>query len=115
MRVSLTVLAVAAAGLIAAACATEDASDRNERIVLAMIEAVNERDFDALDSLVAADMRRHSAATPDVKVESLELPTSVFILCVVHYSFPKKSRTHRSVVYICPIRFFARKCTFSPE
>jgi len=68
----LTVLAVAAAGLVAAACATDDASDRNERIVLAMIEAVNERDFDALDAVVATGMRRHSAATPDVKVESLD-------------------------------------------
>ena len=72
MRMSLTVLAVAAAGFVAAACASDDASDRNERIVLAMIETINERDFDALDSLVAADVRRHSAATPDVKVESLD-------------------------------------------
>lgn len=72
MRMFLTVLAVAAAGLVAAACATEDASDRNERIVLAMIEAVNERDFDALDTLIAVDVRRHSAATPGVTVESLE-------------------------------------------
>jgi predicted ester cyclase len=40
-------------------------------IVLAMIDAVNERDFDALDLYVAADVRRHSAATPGVTVESL--------------------------------------------
>jgi len=37
-----------------------------------MMNAVNERDFDALDSYVAADVRRHSAATPGITVESLE-------------------------------------------
>lgn len=44
----------------------------NEAIVLAMIEAVNARDLDALDTLVAASVQRHSAATPDVVVRSLD-------------------------------------------
>jgi len=42
-----------------------------EKIVIRMIEAVNERDFDALDELIAPDVVRHCAATPDVEVRSL--------------------------------------------
>jgi len=42
------------------------------RIVTRMIEAVNGRDFDALDELIAADVVRHCAATPGVEVRSLE-------------------------------------------
>ena len=41
-------------------------------VVLRMIEAVNQRDFDALDAVMAPNVRRHCAATPDVKVENLE-------------------------------------------
>ncbi len=44
----------------------------NEAVVLAMIEAVNGRDFDALDTLIAADVTRRSGATPDVTVASLD-------------------------------------------
>lgn len=40
-------------------------------IVLSMIKAVNERDFDSLDLYVAENVQRHSAATPGVVVESL--------------------------------------------
>ena len=42
------------------------------KTVTRMIEAVNGRDFDALDELIAADVVRHCAATPDVEVRSLE-------------------------------------------
>ena len=44
----------------------------DEAVVLAMIEAVNARDFDALDSLIAPDVIRRSGATPGVTVASLE-------------------------------------------
>jgi predicted ester cyclase/ketosteroid isomerase-like protein len=44
----------------------------NEAVVLAMIEAVNARDFDALDTLIAADVTRRSGATPGVNVASLD-------------------------------------------
>jgi predicted ester cyclase len=37
-----------------------------------MIEAVNKRDFEGLDAVVAANVQRHSAATPGVVVENLE-------------------------------------------
>lgn len=43
-----------------------------ETVVLEMIEAVNSRDFDALDTLVASDVSRYSGATPDVHVTSLD-------------------------------------------
>lgn len=44
----------------------------NEAVVLAMIAAVNGRDFDALDTLIAADVTRRSGATPGVSVTSLD-------------------------------------------
>ncbi len=43
----------------------------NEAVVLAMIAAVNGRDFDALDTLIAADVTRRSGATPGISVTSL--------------------------------------------
>lgn len=54
-----------------AGCAT-DQTESNKEIVRGMAEAVNERDFDALDELVAEDVHRHSAATPGVTVENLD-------------------------------------------
>jgi predicted ester cyclase len=45
---------------------------QEEKTVIRMIEAVNGRDFDALDALIAPDVVRHCAATPDVEVRSLE-------------------------------------------
>lgn len=62
-------LAVAA---LALACAAADSTEANKQLVRGMAEAINARDFDALDDLVAADVRRHSAATPDVTVENLD-------------------------------------------
>ncbi|MDX1584552.1 MAG: hypothetical protein R3338_13230, partial [Thermoanaerobaculia bacterium] len=50
----------------------ENADDPNERLVLEMIDAVNARDLDALDAIVSRDLVRHSAATPDVDVRSLD-------------------------------------------
>lgn len=52
-------------------CAT-DSSTAAEDVVLRMIEAVNARDFAALDGLIAPDVKRYSGATPDVRVESLD-------------------------------------------
>lgn len=44
----------------------------NEAVVVAMVEAINQRDFAALDSLVAPDVIRRSGATPDVTVTNRE-------------------------------------------
>jgi steroid delta-isomerase-like uncharacterized protein len=40
-------------------------------IARAFVDAINARDLDALDTLVAPDVVRHSQSTPGVKVESL--------------------------------------------
>lgn len=52
------------------ACAPA-ATEANKATVRQMIEAMNARDFDALDGLVAGNIQRHSAATPGVVVENL--------------------------------------------
>jgi len=44
----------------------------NIQIVRSMAEAINERNLEALDNLVAQDLVRHSAATADVTVTNLE-------------------------------------------
>lgn len=43
----------------------------NIRIATAMTDAINARDLGALDSFVAPDVLRHSAATPDFVVTNL--------------------------------------------
>ena len=44
----------------------------NIRVVTAMVEAINDRDLDRLDTLVADDIVRHSAATEGVVVDNLD-------------------------------------------
>lgn len=44
----------------------------NIRVVTAMVEAINDRELDRLDSLVAPDIVRHSAATEGVAVTNLD-------------------------------------------
>ena len=56
---------------VTVSCAPADSS-ANEDIVLRMIEAVNTRDFDALDDVVSPTVRRYSGATPEVQVTSLD-------------------------------------------
>jgi steroid delta-isomerase-like uncharacterized protein len=57
--------------MLTVGCALDE-DERNKETVRRMIEAINARDFDALDDLVAADVHRHSAATAGVTVESLD-------------------------------------------
>lgn len=74
----LPVVLIVTAGVLAtSACARpgpagEEDIERNRAIVTAFVEAINARDFDALDSLVSPDIVRHSQATPDVNVTDLE-------------------------------------------
>ena len=70
MKATQAVILVLAFG-INVSCAPADTST-NEEIVLRMIEAVNNRDFDALDDVVSPTVRRHSGATPEVQVTNLE-------------------------------------------
>lgn len=62
-------LAVAA---LTFSCAPTGPTEANKQLVRSMVEAINARDLDALDDLVAADVQRHSGATPGVTVENLD-------------------------------------------
>ena len=60
---------IAMLSLLAVACVADEAE--NVRIVSAMIEAINDRDLDGLENVVAQNVVRHSAATPDVVVTNI--------------------------------------------
>ena len=47
-------------------------SDKNKEIVIRMIDAINDRNYDFLDDLIAPDMVRHSQATPNLNIRSLD-------------------------------------------
>jgi steroid delta-isomerase-like uncharacterized protein len=47
-----------------------DLAEDNKVIVSAMIEAMNARDFEKVEELIADDVQRHSSATPGVIVEN---------------------------------------------
>ena len=49
-----------------------DLEKRNAKVVRRMVEDINQRDFNALNELVAPNVQRHCAATPGVEVHSLE-------------------------------------------
>lgn len=66
-------LVLAAVALVAApSIHAETRSDGDVAVARAMVDAINRRDLDALDGIVAADVVRHCAATPGVVVENLE-------------------------------------------
>ncbi len=46
--------------------------ERNKEAVRTLIEAINSRNFDLLDGVIADDFVRHCQATPDVHVKSRE-------------------------------------------
>ncbi len=50
-------------------CIADD--QENIRVAKAMTAAINARDLDALDAFIAADVVRHSAATPGIVVTNL--------------------------------------------
>jgi len=51
-------------------CEADEAD--NIQAVRDMTEAINNRDLDALDGLISANVVRHSAATPGVVITSLD-------------------------------------------
>ena len=59
--------------VLAALCSTSCVAGEAEniRVATAMVEAINSRDLDRLDALVATDIVRHSAATQGVVVTNL--------------------------------------------
>lgn len=54
------------------ASAAQTPETGHEDVFLAMVRALNDRDLDALDALLAPDLVRHSQATPDVEIRSLD-------------------------------------------
>lgn len=58
---------------IASGCAEspQERANRNKEVVRSFVAAINDRDFVALDALVAPDVVRHSPSTPGVTVENL--------------------------------------------
>jgi len=69
MRVVLIVSAYVALG--AMGCTT-DRSEANKELVQRMVAAINARDLEALDAIIAPNLQRRSAATPDVTVRNRE-------------------------------------------
>ena len=67
MRIILFTIAIVCLSPVALA-----AEDENIAIVRGMITAVNDRRLDLLEDYVAQDVVRHSAATPEVNVTSLD-------------------------------------------
>lgn len=55
---------------LAIGCANRESA--NKEVVRRMVEAINARNLAALDQVVAANIHRHSGATPGVVVENLE-------------------------------------------
>jgi steroid delta-isomerase-like uncharacterized protein len=67
------VVAVGFAGILALTMScTADPADAHQDTVRPMIDAINARDFDVLDELIAPDIHRHSAATAGITVENLD-------------------------------------------
>ena len=58
--------------LLSCGPSAEATTESNKEVVRRLIAAINARDFDLLDELVAPDVVRHSQATAGVEVRSLE-------------------------------------------
>jgi predicted ester cyclase len=71
-HVAIAILTVLAAGPFLAVARSSGETEANKETVRRMVYAINVRDFDALDELLAPNVRRHSAATPGVTVENLD-------------------------------------------
>jgi len=72
MRLARLVLC---AGLLVAVfgCAPSiDVTEQNKKVVMDVVEAINDLRYDDLDHLIAQTYHRHCQATPDVSVETLD-------------------------------------------
>lgn len=66
------IVALALTAATVAPSAGQTPEDGHREVFEAMIAAVNARDLDSLDELITPDVVRHSQATPDVVVRSLD-------------------------------------------
>jgi steroid delta-isomerase-like uncharacterized protein len=69
MRLLMTALLIST--LFSLPCLADQAAD-NVQVVKDMTPAINDRDFDALENFIAADVVRHSNSTPGVTVTNLQ-------------------------------------------
>ena len=75
MKLKKLILASRLAALLLVIGCTSSAlqqAERNKQSFLRGVEAINSRNWDALDALIASNYVRHCQATPDVTVNSLE-------------------------------------------
>ena len=73
MRTTARLLALLLLGsLCGCGSSPSEELEANKNIVRQLIAAINDRDFNAIDELVADDVVRHSQATPGVEVSNRE-------------------------------------------
>ncbi len=72
MSRSIAVLPAVLILLYGCGSSPEAQASANKALVERFVSAMNERDFDALDDLVAPDIVRHSPSTPGVVVRNLD-------------------------------------------
>jgi len=58
--------------VIGCSSAVTQQAERNKQLFIQGVEAINNRNWDALDALIAPSYVRHCQATPDVNVNSLD-------------------------------------------
>jgi steroid delta-isomerase-like uncharacterized protein len=71
---NLFLLAAMASLLLVIGCESSATrqTEKNKRLFVQGVDAINDRNWSALDDLIAPDYIRHCQATPDVKLNSLE-------------------------------------------
>lgn len=73
MKTPVQVVALLLIGILGGCASSPTGNlEANKTTVRQLIAAINEHDFDAIDELVAADVVRHSQATPGVEVRNRE-------------------------------------------
>ncbi len=70
--VAVSATALFSVGSVLLAGTPGDANERNKVAVLLAVELMNAKDYGQLGQVIAQDYRRHSQATPEADVESLE-------------------------------------------
>lgn len=70
---SRSILVIASVALLAGClCGPCEVATKNKELALASFEVLRSGELDRLDEFIAADYVRHSQATPDVEITSLE-------------------------------------------
>jgi steroid delta-isomerase-like uncharacterized protein len=59
-------------GPVAGYCDKAEMAEKNKEVLLQALEVMNNREYDRYKEFFAEDFKRHSQATPDIKINSLE-------------------------------------------